>query len=199
MGVKKNELVQWISGLEALKDDVPEIMSQIAVGEGQYAVRQARLICKNDSPDIVNTGDYRRNWKSDKTARRSGNRFIVRFYNPLDYASHLEHGFRSHFVPGHWEGNTFVYNRDDPEGGMFVGPKGGYVRGHFTMKRAAKRTKDTQQARVSRKITREINKRMKTKKERRTGTPVRHFAIFRRSSATLLRSGCHLTHADGRP
>lgn len=163
MGVKKNELVQWIGGLEALKDDVPEIMSQIAVGEGQYAVRQARLICKNDSPDIVNTGDYRRNWKSDKTARRSGSRFIVRFFNPLDYASHLERGFRSHFVPGHWEGNTFVYNRDDPEGGMFVGPKGGYVRGHFTMKRAAKRTKDTQQARVSRKITREINKRMKTK------------------------------------
>ena len=136
MGVKKNELVQWIGGLEALKDDVPEIMSQIAVGEGQYAVRQARLICKNDSPDIVNTGDYRRNWKSDKTARRSGKRFIVRFYNPLEYASHLEHGFRSHFVPGHWEGNTFVYNRDDPEGGMFVGPKGGYVRGHFTMRRA---------------------------------------------------------------
>ena len=109
------------------------------------------------------TGDYRRNWKSDKTARRSGKRYIVRFYNPLDYASHLEHGFRSHFVPGHWEGNTFVYNRDDPEGGMFVGPKGGYVRGHFTMKRAAKKTKDSQQARVSRKITREINKRMKTK------------------------------------
>lgn len=163
MGVKKEDLVRWIGGLETLKDDVPEIMSQIAVGEGQYAVRKARLICKNDSPDIVNTGDYRRNWKSDKTARRSGKRYIVRFYNPLDYASHLEHGFRSHFVPGHWEGNTFVYNRDDPEGGMFVGPKGGYVRGHFTMKRAAKLTKDTQQARVSRKITREINKRMKTK------------------------------------
>lgn len=163
MGVKKEDLVRWIGGLETLKDDVPEIMSQIAVGEGQYAVRQARLICKNDIPDIVNTGDYRRNWKSDKTARRSGKRYIVRFYNPLDYASHLEHGFRSHFVPGHWEGNTFVYNRDDPEGGMFVGPKGGYVRGHFTMKRAAKKTKDSQQARVSRKITREINKRMKTK------------------------------------
>lgn len=161
VSVKKEDLVRWIGGLEALKDDVPEIMSQIAVGEGQYAVKQARLICKNDSPDIVNTGDYRRNWKSDKTARRSGKRYIVRFYNPLEYAGHLEHGFRSHFVPGHWEGNTFVYNRDDPEGGMFVGPKGGYVRGHFTMKRAVKKTKDTQQARVSRKITREINKRMK--------------------------------------
>ena len=161
MSVNKNELVQWIGQLETLKGDVPEIMGKIAVGEGVYAVKQARLICKNDSPDIVNTGDYRRNWKSDRRARRSGKKYIVRFYNPLDYAGHLEHGFRSHFVPGHWEGFTFVYNRDDPEGGMFVGPKGGYVRGHFTMKRAAKKTKDTQQARVSRKITREINKLLK--------------------------------------
>ena len=70
MGVKKEDLVRWIGGLETLKDDVPEIMSQIAVGEGQYAVRQARLICKNDSPDIVNTGDYRRNAiSSDFTIR----------------------------------------------------------------------------------------------------------------------------------
>ena len=161
MSVKKNDLVQFIGGLQTLTDEVPEIMSKIAVGEGVYAVKQARLICTNDSPDIVNTGDYRWNWKSDQTAKRAGRRFIVRFYNPLDYAGHLEHGFRSHFVPGHWEGHTFVYNRDDPEGGMFVGPKGGYVRGRYTMKRAVKRTLDTQQARVSRKITREINNRMK--------------------------------------
>lgn len=161
MSVNRRDLVQWKSQLEALKSDVPAIMEEIAVGEGVYAVKQARLICKNDSPDIVNTGDYRRNWKSDQKAKRAGRRFIVRFYNPLDYAGHLEHGFRSHFVPGHWDGNTFVYNRDDPEGGMFVGPKGGYVRGHFTMKRAVKRTKDTQQARVTRKIDRAIQKRMK--------------------------------------
>ena len=161
MSVKKNDLVQFIGGLQTLTDEVPEIMSKIAVGEGVYAVKQARLICTNDSPYIVNTGYYRRNWKSDQTAKRAGRRFIVRFYNHLDYASHLEHGFRSHFVPGHWEGHTFVYNRDDPEGGMFVGPKGGYVRGRYTMKRAVKRTLDTQQARVSRKITREINNRMK--------------------------------------
>lgn len=103
MSVKKNDLVQFIGGLQTLTDEVPEIMTKIAVGEGVYAVKQARLICTNDSPDIVNTGDYRRNWKSDQTAKRAGRRFIVRFYNPLDYAGHLEHGFRSHFVPGHWE------------------------------------------------------------------------------------------------
>lgn len=161
MSVNRNELIQFKGQLEAMKNDIPAIMDQIAVGEGVYAVKQARLICKNDSPDIVNTGDYRRNWKSDKKAKRSGKRYIVRFYNPLDYAGHLEHGFRSHFVPGHWDGNTFVHNRDDPEGGMFVGPKGGYVRGHFTLRRAAKRTKDTQQARVTRKIDRAIKQRMK--------------------------------------
>lgn len=161
MAVHKKDLALFTAQLQALKDDIPEIMDTIAVGEGVYAVKQARLICKNDSPDIVNTGDYRRNWKSDRRARRSGKKHIVRFYNPLDYAGHLEHGFRSHFVPGHWEGFTFVYNRDDPEGGMFVGPKGGYVRGHFTMKRAAKRTLDTQQARVTRKIDSAINNRMK--------------------------------------
>lgn len=161
MSVKKTDLVNYIQQLQTLKGDIPEIMDEIAVGEGVYAVKQARLICKNDVPDIVNTGDYRRNWKSDRKAKRSGRRYIVRFYNPLDYAGHIEHGFRSHFVPGHWDGNTFVYNRDDPEGGMFVGPKGGYVRGRFTMKRAVKRTKDTQQARVNRKVDRAIKQRMK--------------------------------------
>lgn len=161
MSVNRNELTQWIGQLEALKDDVPDILSEIAVGEGVYAVKQARLICKNDVPDIVNSGDYRRNWKSDKKAKRAGRRFIVRFYNPLDYAGHLEHGFRSHFVPGHWDGNTFVYSRDDPGGGMFVGPKSGYVRGHFTMKRAVKKTKDSQPARVNRKMDQAIRKRVK--------------------------------------
>lgn len=165
MGVKKNELVQWIGGLEALKDDVPEIMSQIAVGEGKYAADQARKICKTDLSEpsrkkvgIVNTGDYRRNWKSDTTAKRSGKKFIVRVYNALEYASHLEYGFRSHFVPGEHLAGPIRSKFPD---GFYVGEPGSYVRGHFTMKRAVKRTKDTQQARVTRKITREINKRMK--------------------------------------
>ena len=51
MSVKKNDLVQFIGGLQTLTDEVPEIMSKIAVGEGVYAVKQARLICTNDSPE----------------------------------------------------------------------------------------------------------------------------------------------------
>ncbi|MFR0732893.1 MAG: HK97 gp10 family phage protein [Oscillospiraceae bacterium] len=91
MGVRKDDLTQYIQQLETLKADIPAIMSKIAAGEGAYAVKQARLICKNDN--VINTGAYRRNWQSDKTAKRSGRRYIVRFYNPLDYASHLSMDF----------------------------------------------------------------------------------------------------------
>ena len=63
-------------------------------------------------------------------------------------------------MPGHWEGKTFVYSRNDPKGGMYVGPKGGYVRGKFVMRRAIKRTKDTQKVRIERKIMQEIKKRL---------------------------------------
>lgn len=142
--------------MEQLKSDAPKIMGNIAVGEGLYAVKQARLICKNDK--IVNTGTYRRNWKCDTSAKRSGKKYIVRFYNPIDYASHLEYGFRSHFVPGYWDGNSFVYDRN-ADSGMYVGPRGGFVRGHYTMKRAVKRTSSTQQARITRKIDAELKRR----------------------------------------
>ncbi len=160
MSVDRKSLIQYKAKLKALKNDVPEILGEIAVGEGQYAVKQARLICKNDAPDIVNSGTYRRNWQSDATAKRSGRKFVVRFFNPLDYSKPLEYGFRSHFVPGYWDGNSFVYQPGFP-GGMYVGPPGGFVRGHYTMTRAVKRTLDTQQARVTRKFNREIQNRMK--------------------------------------
>lgn len=160
MSVDRKDLIQYKAKLEALKNDVPEILGKIVVGEGQYAVKQARLICKSDAPDIVNSGTYRRNWQSDTAAKRSGQKFIVRFFNPLEYSKPLEYGFRSHFVPGYWDGNSFVYQPGFP-GGMYVGAPGGFVRGHYTMKRAVKRTLDTQQARVTRKFDREIQDRMK--------------------------------------
>ena len=46
MGVRKDDLTQYIQQLETLKADIPAIMSKIAAGEGAYAVKQARLICK---------------------------------------------------------------------------------------------------------------------------------------------------------
>ena len=49
MSVNRNELVQYIENLKALRDTgLPDIMSEIAVGEGLFAVGEARKICKND-------------------------------------------------------------------------------------------------------------------------------------------------------
>ena len=159
MSVDNSELVAFQAQLQALENDIPEIMDQLAVGEGRYARDQARKICKEES--IVNTGNYRRNFKSGTKAIRAGRSYKIDVFNNLDYAKPLEYGFRSHFVPGHWEGSSFVYQRNDPEGGMFVGPPGGFVRGHFTLLRAMKRTKTTQAARLNRKMDRIIKDRLK--------------------------------------
>lgn len=159
MSVDNSELVAFQNQLQALENDIPEIMDQLAVGEGRYARDQARKICKEEG--IVNTGDYRRNFKSGTKAIRAGRAYKIDVFNNLDYAKPLEYGFRSHFVPGHWEGSSFVYQKNDPEGGMFVGPPGGFVRGHFTLLRAVKRTKTTQAARLSRKMDRIIKDRLK--------------------------------------
>lgn len=159
MSVDNSELVAFQNQLQALENDIPEIMDQLAVGEGRYARDQARKICKEEG--IVNTGDYRRNFKSGTKAIRAGRAYKIDVFNNLDYAKPLEYGFRSHFVPGHWEGSSFVYQKNDPEGGMFVGSPGGFVRGHFTLLRAVKRTKTTQAARLNRKMDRIINDRLK--------------------------------------
>lgn len=159
MSVDNSELVAFQNQLQALENDIPEIMDQLAVGEGRYARDQARKICKEEG--IVNTGYYRRNFKSGTKAIRAGRAYKIDVFNNLDYAKPLEYGFRSHFVPGHWEGSSFVYQKNDPEGGMFVGPPGGFVRGHFTLLRAVKRTKTTQAARLNRKMDRIIKDRLK--------------------------------------
>jgi hypothetical protein len=174
VSVDNSGMIEFQRQLEALKNDIPDIMEELIVGEGVYAVKQAKLICKNDRPDIVNNGDYRNNFHAGNKAlthsnnndydgskpQRTGKAYRIDVYNNLDYAKPLEYGFRSHFVPGHWDGQTFVYQRNDPEGGMYVGPYKGYVRGHFTLRRAIKRTKDTQDARLNRKINRIIKERL---------------------------------------
>lgn len=159
MSVDHSGLMQFQNQLQALKDDVPAIMDQLAVGEGRYARDQARKICKEEG--IGNTNSYRLNFKSGTRAIRAGRSYKIDVFNNLDYAKPLEYGFRSHFVPGHWEGKTFVYQKNDPAGGMYVGSPGSFVRGHFTLRRAVRRTKITQSARLNRKMDAIIRRHLK--------------------------------------
>lgn len=178
MSFNMTQLQQFRNNLLAMRDDVPVIMEELVIGEGVYAVKQAKLIAKNDNPDIVNTGTYRNSFHCgnkglghSSSQEHDGSRptingktYRIDIYNNSDYAKHLEYGFRSHWVPGKWKGRTFVYirgyrpapgDKDDP-GGMYVGPKDGFVRGRFVLRRALRRTKATQQARLERKFNRKI-------------------------------------------
>ena len=162
MSVDNRELEEFQRKLAALKEQVPEFLRALALGEGVHAASEARRICKAEG--IVNTGNYRENWHAGDRrvgtrskdvsdgckARARGKTYSIDIYNNAEYAKHLEYGFRSHFVPGRWEGKTFVYQPGFP-GGMYVGPKGGYVRGHFVLKRAVRRTELAQPNRLRRK------------------------------------------------
>lgn len=77
----------------------------------------------------VNTGHLRKNWQVGMVERH-GNALVVEIYNPVEYASFVEYGFRAHWVPGYWKGKSFVYD-PNAQTGMYVGPKGGWVPGRF--------------------------------------------------------------------
>lgn len=140
-----NELEKYIAGLEKLKEDMPKLMNALVVGEGVNIVDEAKRICTQEK--IVNTGNYRNQWECSKKALRNGDRYYVRVFNNCDYATHLEYGFRAHFVPGEWMGNSFKYIRGYKKG-MYVGKKNGVVPGHYTLHRAMSRTFATQAARI---------------------------------------------------
>ena len=172
MSMSVKELKQFRDNLVKLKDKAPEVMEEILVGEGTFAVGQARKIVTTYG--AVNTGAYRYNFHTgtksrpvDASAkmhdgtkpRRQGKTWIIDVYNNLDYASFLEMGFRSHFVPGYWAGKTFVYSPGYP-GGMYVGPYKGYVNGTWALRTAMHRTEQTQAPRIQRKFERYIREEL---------------------------------------
>lgn len=138
--------------LKRLKKDMPKITEKLAATEGEYLVRTAKRICTESEPDVVNTGDFRNNFKKRVI---SGATVAVRLENNLEYASHVEYGFRSHFVPGHWEGNIFVYEKG-AKTGMFVGKPGGFVRGRYVLRRTMDESAQNRSERLERKLARYV-------------------------------------------
>lgn len=104
----------------------------------EIAYRAERKIKKRMQKEkISSSGQLIRAWTVGKVVKQ-GDSYIVEIFNNLEYASYIENGFRAHWVPGYWQGNTFVYDRDykppkGQPGGMQVGPKGGWVEGKFMM------------------------------------------------------------------
>ena len=154
MGMKLDGLANFGKALVALQADIPDIMDKLVVGEGRFARDQARKICTEEN--IINTGDYRRNFNSSSKAIRIGTAYKIDVFNNLDYAKPLEYGFRGHFVPGKYLSGT--YRKKFPNG-MYVK----FTPGKYTLERAVEATKRTQDSRLERELNKEIKKRLSSK------------------------------------
>ena len=154
MGMKLDGLANFGKALVALQADIPEIMDKLVVGEGRFARDQARKIGTEEN--IINTGDYRRNFNSSSKAIRIGTAYKIDVFNNLDYAKPLEYGFRGHFVPGKYLSGP--YRKKFPNG-MYVK----FTPGKYTLERAVEATKRTQDSRLERELNKEIKKRLSSK------------------------------------
>lgn len=85
---------------------------------------------KNKTP--WNTGLLRGRWEIG-AINKNGHIYEIEVFNDEEYAEYVENGFKSHWVPGYWSGNQFVYDKN-AKTGMQVGTPGGFVEGKFMLK-----------------------------------------------------------------
>lgn len=153
MAVNHDGLINLEQALKQLEEDIPVIMDKLVVEEGRYARDQAVKICRQKN--IHRTGHYMRGFDYGRKAIRAGMNYKIDVFNNVEYAKHLEYGFRGHWVPGRWEGKSFVYMKGYRDGGMYVP----FTPGHFVLKTAIDYTKKTQDARLERKYQKELKRR----------------------------------------
>ena len=145
MSVDSSQLRDFAEGLNRVRQDLPELMKKLVVGEGVYAVSQAKKICKDEN--IIRTGNLRRSFHTDPAPRVSGSIVSIDVHNSADYASHVEYG---HLAVGRGGGSL----RDRRRAAMHAGR---FVRGKYILTRAVQLTKNTQQRRIDRKLRRFFN------------------------------------------
>jgi len=118
--------------LVKLKADLSEESKKALIEESNEIVKQAKKL----TPVI--SGLARNSWFTNKI-QRTGLGWKKEVGNGADYASYIEFGFRSHFVPGKWNGDKFIYD-PNAKSGMYVGEKGKYVRGRYMLKKATQKS-----------------------------------------------------------
>ncbi len=167
MKIDLKNIKQYKKNLQDMKRDFPKYLAEMAVAEGNKFVKEAVRI--TDSEKIYASKTYERSFHSDDTAKISDGKVTVGIGNYANYSGYIEKGFRSHFVPGYWRGNVFVYDPTAKKG-MIVGSytikptvckngkifnravPTGTVKGKWVFKRACEKIKLTQKARFERKI-----------------------------------------------
>ncbi len=98
---------EYFNKLKELKQDAPKIFERTAIKGAVEFVNAAKKI--TDEEDLVDTGNYKRNWYADATT--VGDKHIIYCENSVDYASHLEEGHKTLSggrVKGHFVGRRAI-------------------------------------------------------------------------------------------
>lgn len=146
MSVDSRQLEIFADNLSRAQREIPQMMREIIIGEGVYAVSQAKKICKDEK--IIRTGNLRNSFHTDPAPRISGTRLRIDVHNSADYASHVEYG---HLAVGRTGGSL----HDRRRAAMM---NGGFAPGKYILTRAIERTRATQTGRINRRLTRLFNK-----------------------------------------
>lgn len=105
------------------------------------------------------TGRLRNAWQIG-AIRQAGNLYEVIIENKAEYASFVEYGFESHFVPGYWVGSMFVYDKNAKEG-MYVGKPGTRVPGRYMLKITTKQIQKVMPRIIEQRTKRFLERRLK--------------------------------------
>lgn len=141
------EFERLVRSLEQLNADMELECKKALQVESHKVIRDAKRLTP------VNTGLLRNSWYSNRIERQ-GDSWEKEVGNSSEYASFIENGFRSHFVPGEWIGNSFNYNANSDKGMFVGGKKNRFVRGKHMLEKATQKTERRIYQYLSRRIER---------------------------------------------
>ena len=127
------EFERLFQKLEQLGADIQQEAKMALQIEGQKIIRDAIRLTP------VNTGYLRGSWYTN-AIKRSADGWEKEVGNSSEYASFIEKGFRSHFVPGYWVGNSFAYDRNAGTGMFVGGKKNRFIQGKYMLEKATQPT-----------------------------------------------------------
>ena len=92
-GIKKlyKNFEQFNQSMRETEGVIPEIFEKVAKKAAIKFVNEAKDL--TDKEKLVDTGSYKRNWTGD-VAKPAKKFWVVKGYNPVNYASHLEYGHK---------------------------------------------------------------------------------------------------------
>lgn len=91
---------QFNNAMHETEGVVPQIFEKVVKKAAIKFVNEAKNI--TDDEKLVDTGAYKRNWTGD-VANTAKKYWVVKGFNPMNYASHLEYGHKL-ANGGRWKG-----------------------------------------------------------------------------------------------